>query len=930
MTFKKITARIADLEVQNAPLFGLDQSDPAQHAVESTVTDEVSSVNQHATDAFGYDSSETGRSILDEYKDPRQRIELVERLKREDRVEEYEVEISNAAGGTTWALLSAKMFRYQDHDAVLVISQNIDARKQLEQELAETDRRLRAALDNMSSGIFMVDRDLKLQVFNDLFQRYYEIPDGVIQKEAPIRDVIAIRAKRGDYGPGDPEELIRERIAGYDDPSITWIEDMLPGGHVLELRRARTDDGGVVAIFNDITERKRAAEELERARDDAEAATRAKDAFLATMSHEIRTPMNGVIGMVDLLAQTRLDEDQHQMIGTVRDSAFLLLTVINDILDFSKIEAGKMAIEAIPVSIRDIVEGVGETLAPTANTKGLRLETYVDPKIPDAVMGDQVRLRQILFNLGGNAVKFTAEGHVLMRADLMPSSDENMATLRFQVVDSGIGIPEEVQNDLFKAFTQAEESTTRKFGGTGLGLSICNRLIDMMGGTIEVESVLGEGSAFTVTVGLPFDRTSTVKSDGHDLSGLNALLAVGAEDMRGLMPNYLTHWNAEVTATGDIDKIEGLLAEAEGRGESFDVVVLSAAWSHARQIEVINSVQGSQGLADIRFVVLTPTRLTAELREIENTVFVESRPLRRAAFIEGVAAAVGRASPEVEYDSDHIVLSEGSAPTIDEAVERGQLILVAEDNAINQRVMRLHLDRLGYAAELAEDGQEALTMWRSGRYGLVLTDCHMPNLDGFELTDAIRTSEKEAGARVPIVAITANALQGEIDRCLEAGMDDYLAKPVELAQLGRMIAKWMPDARSAADERPPSTVIEPVDEDAVGDLPVNTVKLARLLGTDDPEFLNEMLEFFWETVAKTPKELRDLIEAEDAVALQEAAHSAKGAAASAAAEILTGLLQDLRSAAEAEDWSAIHDLLPTIDIAFSDVGAHIRTIVGKR
>ena len=542
--------------------------------------------------------------------------------------------------------------------ALDVFKENAVRRQMAEEELARKEAQLRIAMENMPGGMFMLDENLVIQVYNDQYKEMYELPDEAVQEGVSLAEAVRVRAERGDYGPGDLEELIEQRIHDYIERMTLRHEERLPNGRIIELLRTPIEGGGVVGIATDITERKHAEDEIEKsrerlqaladnlpefismtdpegrflfvnkryeewvcvdrndivgktvfdlypeeqatkidaidqraldarevdsvevdetypdgqtrtvirtrfsvissqgemlglgninhditerkqaeealriARDAAEEATKAKATFLATMSHEIRTPMGGVIGMVDLLQQSKLTDDQRQMIDTVRDSAHSLLTIINDILDFSKIEAGKLDLEEIPISIRDIIEGAGEALAVNARSKGIGLSVYVDPDIPDAIVGDQVRLRQILFNFGSNAIKFTEQGKVLIRADKVPSRGKKKVTVRLQVIDEGIGIPEKAQAKLFQAFSQVEASTTRRFGGTGLGLSICQRLTEMMNGEIGVESMPGEGSTFSATITFPVAEEYTIKSDGHDLDGLNVLFAIGDDDMR--------------------------------------------------------------------------------------------------------------------------------------------------------------------------------------------------------------------------------------------------------------------------------------------------------------------------------------------------------------------------------------------------------------
>jgi signal transduction histidine kinase len=424
-----------------------------------------------------------------------------------------------------------------------------------------------------------------------------------------------------------------------------------------------------------------ANKELEHAREKAEDATKTKAAFLAAMSHEIRTPMTGVIGMVDMLVHTTLDDDQRQMMRTVRDSAYALLTIINDILDFSKIEAGKLELESIPFSLRDTVEGMAETLGPNANNKGIRINIHVDPDIPDAVLGDQVRIRQILFNIGGNAVKFTEEGRVLIRAFSTPSSDKNMSTVRFEVIDSGIGITKEALADLFTEFSQAESSTTRRFGGTGLGLSICQRLTEMMDGEIKVESEFGNGSTFIVTLTFPIAESHTIRSDGHDLAGLRVLFVGDDAEEGELDAEYLRHWGADVTTFGE--RAESVVIQAARQQQPFDVVVLGSTWSLQTRHAHIKSIRKEGDLARTVFVLMTETRTKAERIDIPSTVYVESDPLRRAPFIQAVAVAAGRTSPDISHEDEEIGVEAIKPPTIEDAEAAGTLILVAEDNTVS-------------------------------------------------------------------------------------------------------------------------------------------------------------------------------------------------------------------------------------------------------
>ncbi len=407
--------------------------------------------------------------------------------------------------------------------------------------------------------------------------------------------------------------------------------------------------------------------ELNRITKSLQAANQAKANFLATTSHEIRTPMNGVVGMIDLLRESSLDDDQHQMVETIRESAFSMLAIINDILDFSKIEAGRLELERVPISLRDIIEGVAETLAPNVNSKGIRISTFIDPDIPDGLLGDQVRIRQILFNLAGNAAKFTEAGKVLVRAD-RGSVDQERVTVRFQVIDSGIGIAEEIHETLFEDFTQAETSTARRFGGTGLGLSICRQLSEMMGSTITVDSVPGKGSTFTID--LPFDVAPerAIRSDRQDLTDIRVLVVTRDDDMRPLFARYLEHCGAVPTALGDIAATSTAIALAADLDQPFDVVLIGSGWPIEQRLGAVGASQATGDGKDVRFVVMTTKRTQSYRPQVAGVHWVGSDPLRRAGLLRAVAIAVGRASPDVLPDDRKPM--EGPAvpaPTVDEA-----------------------------------------------------------------------------------------------------------------------------------------------------------------------------------------------------------------------------------------------------------------------
>lgn len=720
-------------------------------------------------------------------------------------------------------------------------------------------------------------------------------------------------------------------------------------------------------MMADAEANRKRAEEL---RDEAESATMAKSNFLAAMSHEIRTPMNGVVGMIDLLRQTKLDEDQQEMVGVVRDSAFSLLQIINDILDFSKIEAGKLEFERIPISLRDAVDGVAEALAPNTAKKELLLFSYIDPRIPEWVLGDQVRLRQVLFNFGGNAVKFTENteekrGRISLRADLLDDSDPKSLKVKFTVRDSGIGIPEDVLPTLFQPFTQAESSTTRRFGGTGLGLSICSRLAELMNGEVEVTSTVGEGSDFSVTI--PFEATEADASamEDSDLSGLTILLTTEIEEFQEIIPSYLSHWKAQVTVAPSIELAIGKIKN----GEAFDIAIFGPEVDR----EIVSSLDSG---ISTKFVHLQDAWRRSARIETSDTVTVDANPLRRSSFVTSIAVAAGRASPEVKKDADIERMGPGTAPTPEEALAQGRLILVAEDNVTNQNVIRRQLNLLGYACDVVENGNEALDALKERNYAILLTDCHMPEMDGYDLTSTIREDEGPGDDRFPIIAITANALQGEAERCLEVGMDDYLSKPLEMNRLKQTLAKWMPITATAGsavqtpvtsrgteveaefaeigDETDVSDETIRIEEAEVEEVEIAEVEIAEVetaepdetestaetLGDienavdvsaltnvfgDDQEVVREILQEFIEPSEEIVGEIVSAFGDRDAAKIGSESHKLKSAARSVGANRLADLCADLEKAGKAADWDELDKLSPGI---VGELGA-VTAFIGK-
>ena len=809
---------------------------------------------------------------------------------------------------------------------------DVTARRTAEQAFAEKTRQLELTLETMEQGIILLDGNAKTILHNAKAAHLFGVPEDMLARGADSQEIFAYQNERGEFDAIDPvlrrslDRVIHGQTSGLQTPFS--LERPRPDGSWILVNNIPVDGGGSLRTILDITRRKIAEEGLREARDVAEEATKAKSAFLAAMSHEIRTPMNGVVGMIEVLEQSTLDEDQRQVTRTVRDSAISLLTIIDDILDFSKIEAGELALEAVPVSVRQIAEGAMDIVGAAAIEKEVDLALLVAPDVPPMVKTDPVRLRQILLNLLGNAVKFTEQGSITVTVEASAQNhpgSRSRVELRFAVTDTGIGISEDRLPALFQAFQQAEASTTRRFGGTGLGLSICERLVAIMGGEIGAESVVGEGSTFWFTVALDIAEAQLSNPiDDIPLSGISALVIEANAPMAGMIQAVLEERSVEVTLATSPGAATREIAAAARAGRRHDVLIVDGRFDADELTDIARHFRVRQEHPNARAIWLHASDALPDSVDPTQT-FTQAvpRPVRRDALLRAVGVVLGRASPDIPVIEGPEVLSSKPVepPSIEEALTRGSLILVAEDNETNRLVVQRQLALLGYAAEVAEDGAEALRMFDEKAYGLLLTDCHMPNLDGFDLTAAVREREQESGRRTPIVALTANALVGEAERCLNAGMDDYLAKPVRLKKLGDTLGRWLGDTASRGGE-----LSEPArgkGEAARSLVPIDQVLFEEMIGGPDPEMTQALHETYLESYAPLAGEMAAVLAARDAPELRKAAHAAAGAASSIAAIRLTDVLRRLEGHASNADWPLAEETHAEASRRADEVAAYI-------
>ena len=683
--------------------------------------------------------------------------------------------------------------------AVWVVARSDRRRRSSERDVQRRDRELARVLESTDEAFFSIDAAGIITAWNAQAESLYgwSAPDVLGSR---MLDVLVPPASRdfvrddlAAYGVGSPSVIVGQRVE---------MAALHKNGHEMSVEAgvwALDDGAGFSALVHDISDRVAARVALEDARDQAMQASRLKSEFLANMSHEIRTPMNGVIGMSSLLLDTDLDAVQRDYAETVSSSAEALLTVIDDILDFSKIEAGKLDIERVTFDLRSIVEDSAVLLAARAQQDGLELTCHIDPALPAALEGDPGRLRQVLLNLLGNAVKFTSVGEVNVTARLVAEATGETAgdtvTVELSVRDSGIGIAPHTLDHLFDAFTQADSSTSRRYGGTGLGLAISRQLVELMGGTLEVTSQLGAGSVFTAVI--PFARgvTSEPRSDFGELSGVRVLIVDDNATNRRVLTEMVAGWGCLAgVASGAADALV-LLGEAADDADPFDIVLLDLNMPDVDGYGLARMVRADPRHGRIPMVMLTSSAQRGEAERTQRAGIVAylTKPVRSAQLRSAMGDALDAAltfisRPQHQPSRQHGPLLVANPPV---STTASGTVLVVEDNIVNQKVFTALLASIGYRADVAANGFDALEALDHSRYAAVFMDCQMPVMDGYETTGKVR--EREGTDRhTCIIAVTASAMAADRDRCLDAGMDDYLTKPISAADLAAKLTYWIP------------------------------------------------------------------------------------------------------------------------------------------
>ncbi|WP_437228697.1 response regulator [Planctomicrobium sp. SH661] len=828
-------------------------------------------------------------------------------------------------GHVTWA--SATKVRLQKSDGSIIgtlgISRDITAQYEMSQALQLERDRLRTLIDHLPDYVFIKDSDFRFVTVNHAHVLMYGR-----QSEKEL-----VGKTDFDFSPPELAEIYREddmQVIKHGHTLINREEELLTAGHErrwvlttkVPLRNPSGEIIGLVGIARDITSRKRAEQELKAAKEAAEVANRAKSEFLANMSHEIRTPMNAIIGMSELVLDTALTPQQRDYLETVVSSAESLMGIINDILDFSKIESGRLELDSYPIEIREWLGDSIKPLAVRAHSKQLELACHIAPRIPRYVRGDGLRLRQIVLNLLGNAIKFTRSGEVVLDVQC-ERDDPDQIILHFQVSDTGIGIAPEEQGRIFEAFEQADMSTTRNYGGTGLGLAISSKLVQLMQGRIWVESQVGEGSTFHFTVRFGHVSEDEVPRTRQDMSALNGLRILIVDDNatnRKILEEMCFNWRMHpVAVAGAAEAIQELEASA-ARNEAYDLVITDASMPDVDGFTLAERITEADHLASTVVMMLSSVDRQIGIEQCEKLGIKSylTKPIKQSDLFDAIASVLDLS---VTFE-DNSSSATQRFPQI-----RPLRILLAEDSLANRKLALGLLSRWGHQITVATTGREALDELKKGTFDLVLMDVQMPEMDGLTATRLIREEEAfGSGAHLPIIAMTAHAMKGDRERCLAAGMDDYVSKPIRPFDLASVLSHYgQPEetpATSASVAKPSPT------PEAAASAAESSISWSTLLGCvqQDEALARDVAEAYLQETPRLFRQLKNAVAARDPAKARIAAHTIKGSLRTMGAPAQK-TAEALEMATAQSQWEECERLITSLTGALDEVEAATRQVL---